>query len=118
MNHYSTLRDFAMKLPGTTEEVQWEDHLLIKVGSKMFVMFSLAEDTDQLMNVKCIPERAAELIEMEGVDPAPYLAKHNWIRITQEARLSIKELKELIEQSYQLVFAKLPKKARLVISKG
>ena len=31
-----SIREFCMALPMTTEEVQWEEHLLFKIGGKMF----------------------------------------------------------------------------------
>jgi hypothetical protein len=55
----------------------------------------------------------AELIEREGIIPAPYLARAMWV---QEAELGSalerRELESLIRASYDLVVAGLPKSKR------
>lgn len=114
MNDPASLQDFAMSLPGATQIVQWESDLLIKVGEKMFAIFSLASSA-HLISLKCSPERAAELLELEGVRPMPYLSKHHWISIAREARLSKKDLEALISMSYEIVLSKLPKKKQAEI---
>lgn len=108
-----SLRIFCLSLPGATEQIQWESDLLFKVGGKMFVVTGLGARFS--LSFKCTPEKFGELVEREDIIPAPYLAKHNWVALRSEKALSTKELKDLIRGSYDLVFAKLPKKARLEI---
>lgn len=62
--------------------------------------------------VKCTPERFAELVEIEGIIPAPYMAHNKWVAVQELGALRQAELKELIQVSYQLVLHKLPKKAQ------
>jgi len=64
------------------------------------------------LSLKCTPEKFAELIEREGIDPAAYVGRNKWIHISDRDAISASELKLLIENSYQLVFAKLPKRLR------
>ena len=59
---------------------------------------------------KCTPEKFAELVEIEGIIPAPYMARNHWVAMTNMDALRQPEIKELIQSSYQLVFEKLPKK--------
>jgi predicted DNA-binding protein (MmcQ/YjbR family) len=59
---------------------------------------------------KCTPEKFAELVEIEGIIPAPYMARNHWVAMLEMDALRQSEIKELIQCSYQLVREKLPKK--------
>jgi len=65
---------------------------------------------------KCTPERFAELVELEGIIPAPYMARNHWVAFTKMDALRQPEIKELIHQSYQLVLEKLPKKLQMELA--
>ena len=53
-----------------------------------------------------------QLVEREGVIPAPYLARAQWVALEQEDALRLPELKRLLREAYDIVLAKLPKKIR------
>jgi predicted DNA-binding protein (MmcQ/YjbR family) len=105
------LRRVCLAFPGVTEDVKWVQDLCFCVGGKMFVVVNL-EPPHQL-SFKCTPETFAELVEREGVVPAPYLARAMWV---QESELGTvfeqRELEPLIRSSYDLVLATLPKSKR------
>ncbi len=105
-----------MSFPGATEEIQWGSSLLFKVGGKMFVITSMDNFSENLLSLKGDPEKFDELTETEGIIPAPYLARNKWIAIQRSSPIKIKELKELIKTSYELVYNKLPKKTKESIS--
>ncbi len=44
--------------------------------------------------------------------PAPYLARAQWVALETEDALSVAELKQRLRNSYDLVFARLPRKTR------
>jgi len=52
----------------------------------------------------------AELIEQDGIIPAPYVARYHWVALERFDALPQRELKELLKKAYQLVREKLPKK--------
>jgi predicted DNA-binding protein (MmcQ/YjbR family) len=105
------VRTFCLSLPHTTEKIQWTHDLLFCVGGKMYCVVNLEPGLSPTkVALKCTPERFAELIEIEGIIPAPYLARNHWVAFTQMDALRQPEIKELIRTSYQLVFGKLPKK--------
>jgi predicted DNA-binding protein (MmcQ/YjbR family) len=52
------------------------------------------------------------LIAIEGIVPAPYAARFNWVLMTNPKALSQKMLKALLTDSYQMVAAGLPAKVR------
>src|SRR3954466_3040419 len=103
------IRALCMSIPHVTEEVQWEDHLLFKISGKMFAITTLGPVGVRL-SLKSTPEKFAELTEIPGVIPAPYMARNFWIALERWDALRRNEMEELIHESYQLVFAKLTKK--------
>jgi predicted DNA-binding protein (MmcQ/YjbR family) len=110
------IREYCLSLPGATEEVQWESSLLFKVGGKIFVITGFNNTSENVLSLKSDPEKFEELIEQEGIIPAPYLARNKWISVQRSSRIKTSELKDLIKTSYDLVFAKLPKKVKEGIS--
>jgi predicted DNA-binding protein (MmcQ/YjbR family) len=104
-------RVYCMGLPHTTETVQWGANLVFKVGGKMYAMAEL-EAADHWLSFKCSPEDFAELCEREGIIPAPYLARAQWVTLQTEDAIPRPELKRLLRQAYDLVFAKLPKRTQ------
>ena len=104
-------RGYCMGLPHTTETVQWGANLVFKDGGKMYAMAEL-EDADHWLSFKCSPEDFAELCEREGIIPAAYLARAQWVTLETEDAIPRAELKRLLRQAYDLVFAKLPKRTQ------
>ena len=109
------LRQLCLSFPGATEQIQWGDDLLFKVGGKMFVVIPL-EPARVWLTLKADPEEFAELTERPGVIPAPYLARAKWIAIESRETLPQTEIAALLRKSYELVFAKLPEAAKRAIS--
>jgi len=109
------IRELCLSLPHVTEEIQWEDHLLFKIGGKMFAITTLGPIGVRL-SIKATDERFAELTEVPGVIPAPYMARNKWIALERWDALRRSEIEELVRESYALVFAKLPKKKQAELS--
>lgn len=109
------IRKCCMSFPHATEQVQWENDLLFKVGGKMFAATPLIP-ARVFLSFKCTPDGFAELTERPGVIPAPYLARSQWVAMESEDALPASEVKQLLRKSYDLVFAKLPKKTQKELS--
>lgn len=105
------LRKLCLSFPGTTEQIQWGDDLLFKVGGKMFAVTRL-EPAKVWLSLKANPENFAELTERPGVIPAPYLARAKWIALESPDAFPDAELAQLLRASYELVLARLPQKIR------
>lgn len=105
------LRKLCLSLPGVTEQVQWGDNLVFKVGGKMFAVAPL-EPARVWLTIKADPEEFADLTERPGIIPAPYLARAKWIAIESAHILPQSEVETLLLRSYDLVAAKLPRAAR------
>ena len=107
------LREYCVAKQATTEGFPFDEvSLVVKVMDKMFVILSL--DGDGYMNLKCDPERAIELrAEYPAeITPGYHMNKKHWNSVYFNGSLSDKMLKELIDHSYDLVVASLPKKKR------
>ncbi|MBZ5728377.1 MAG: MmcQ/YjbR family DNA-binding protein [Acidobacteriia bacterium] len=105
------VRRYCMSLPRVTEKVQWEHDLVFKIGGKMFAVAAL-EPGRVWLSFKCTAEGFGELTERPGIIPAPYMARAQWVALEAEDALPAAELKALLRQSYDLVFARLPKKTQ------
>lgn len=105
------VRNICLALPSATENVQWGSDLVFKVADKMFAVMNL-EPGATALSFKCSPEEFQELSERPGCLPAPYLARAQWIAMEHLDALPAREVQRLLRQSYDLVVAKLPKKAR------
>ncbi|PYU82209.1 MAG: hypothetical protein DMG50_13005 [Acidobacteria bacterium] len=109
------LRELCLSFPGATEQIQWGSDLLFKVGGKMFVATPL-EPAPVCLSFKASPEHFAELTERPSVIPAPYLARAQWVALQAWDALPDDELARLLRDSYDMVFARLPKKTREAVS--
>ena len=107
------LQSFFAQLPGAVDEYPFGPGALVfKVGGKMFGL--IAEDTWPLtITLKCDPDLALELrAQYPAVRPGYHFNKTHWNTITVDDSIPIDELTELIDHSYQLVLAGLPRAKR------
>jgi predicted DNA-binding protein (MmcQ/YjbR family) len=111
------LRKLCLSFPGATEQTVWEGDLTFKVANKMFA-HTVLEVAPVWLSFKSSPENFAELTERQGIIPAPYLARAQWVALETRDALSIDELTGLLRESYEMVVAKLPKKTRELLSQG
>jgi predicted DNA-binding protein (MmcQ/YjbR family) len=105
------VRTYCLSFPHVTETVQWGYDLVFKIGGKIFAVTAL-EAAPVCLSFKCTPEKFAELVERDNIIPAPYVARYHWVALERFNALSEKELKALLREAYDLVFEKLPKKAK------
>src|SRR5258708_40128043 len=103
------LRKLCLSFPGTTEQIQWGDNLLFKVGGKMFAVAAL-EPAAVWMSLKAKPENFAELTERPGIIPAPYRARAKRIALESQDSLPAAEIAGLLRESDHLVLSNLPRK--------
>lgn len=105
------LREVCLSFPGATEQMQWGNDLVFKVGGKMFAVTPL-EPASVCLSFKASPGTFAELTERPNIIPAPYLARAQWVALQTKDALPAEELARMLRESYDLVFVKLPKKTR------
>jgi predicted DNA-binding protein (MmcQ/YjbR family) len=100
-----SLREFCLSFAGASENLQWGEELCFKVGGKIFAMLALG-GVPQSLTFKCNPETFAEVTEKEGVVPAAYVGRHQWVTVKRLDVLQDAELQDMIRQSYEMVSGK------------
>ena len=97
--------------PGAEEATPFgPDVIVYKVGGKMFAL-TVPEDFPARINLKCDPERAVILRdEYESILPGYHMNKRHWNTLVLDGSLPSRLVGELIDHSYDLVAASLPKK--------
>jgi predicted DNA-binding protein (MmcQ/YjbR family) len=102
-----SLREYAVKKPGAEEGFPFGESVLVfKVKGKIFLLLPLDEDVVQF-NVKCDPEKALEWREQyDAVQPGYHMNKKHWNTVIVDGTLNNKQLKEMIDDSYNLVSKK------------
>jgi predicted DNA-binding protein (MmcQ/YjbR family) len=110
MPRTNPLLAFCRNLPHATEDIKWQKDLCFSIGGKMFAVFNM-DDLSQVA-FKTTPATFAMLTKQTAIIPAPYAARFHWVSVRDPKALPRKALEELIEESYQLVAAKLPRKVR------
>jgi predicted DNA-binding protein (MmcQ/YjbR family) len=115
------LREYLLRLPHVVETMQWGANLVFwvgdkAIGGKMFAVVNLEDDQRAVLSFAAGPERYAELLETEGIFPAPYLARAHWVALKRWGVFRTRELEELLEHGRQLVYDKLPKRTREVLA--
>jgi predicted DNA-binding protein (MmcQ/YjbR family) len=96
--------------PGSVEEYPFGDGVMVfKVAGRIFAMVPLGESPGSV-SLKCDPARATALRARYAAVTAGYhLNKRHWNTVTLDGSLPDDELWELIDHSYDLVVARLPK---------
>jgi predicted DNA-binding protein (MmcQ/YjbR family) len=88
------------------------DASVFKVAGKMFALSAL-DRTPLECSLKCEPEIAVELRRSYGaIRPGYHLNKRHWNTITLDGSLPDHLVRDLIEDSYDLVVGALPKRIR------
>lgn len=107
--HIEALREYCINKKGVTESFPFDQNTLVfKVGGKMFLLIDLSNPID--FNAKCDPERAIALREeYDEIVPGYHMNKVHWNTVKMNGRLAIKQLQDLIDHSYDLVYAGLSK---------
>jgi predicted DNA-binding protein (MmcQ/YjbR family) len=81
------------------------------VGGKIFAITDL--ENFEYINLKCDPERSAELRERyPGITPGYHMNKKLWNSVSVQGNVPDPLILELADHSYRLIRDSLPKKVR------
>jgi predicted DNA-binding protein (MmcQ/YjbR family) len=107
------LRGWCLQQGGALEDFPFgPEHSVFKVAGKMFALSAL-DRTPLEVSVKCEPELAVELRNSyPAIRPGYHLNKRHWNTLTLDGRLPDQLVRDLIEDSYDLVVSALPKRVR------
>jgi len=105
---------YCLNKPGAWQDQPWEEDVVAKVGSKIFAF--LGQDHVDTIGLKCGPDRdvANEWLARYPDDAAvmAYIGRSGWNTLRIGGAIPDEELLEAIDNSYDVVVSKLPKKER------
>jgi predicted DNA-binding protein (MmcQ/YjbR family) len=111
--------DVCTGLAGAVEDYPFGDEVAVfKVGGRMFALVML-EGSPGTVNLKCDPDLALELrARYEAVRPGYHQNKRHWNTVELDGSVEDDELRAMIDHSYELVVARLPRAVRLELESG
>ncbi|MDQ2925570.1 MAG: MmcQ/YjbR family DNA-binding protein [Acidobacteriota bacterium] len=114
-------RTFLLKLPHVVETQQWGDNLVFwvgdkAIGGKMFCLLNLDPGDHGVASYSAGPERFAELVEREGLAPAPYMARIHWVAAERWSAWRNAEWESELRAAHAITFAKLTTRTRDVLA--
>jgi predicted DNA-binding protein (MmcQ/YjbR family) len=117
MNKSEFIREVCLSMKGATEDMPFDETTLcFRVGGKIFAITDI-EDKPVEVNLKCEPEKAIELREKyDYIKPGWHMNKKHWNTVTIDEHSDYELIVNLVKDSYNLIFDKLPKKEKIKIS--
>lgn len=107
--HRPAFEAFVLSLPAAVVVRQWRDDSVAKIGDKIFCL--LDRDPGEIW-LK-VSDMSFDLMrEMEGIRPAPYLARAGWLAISGQSALTDDDVRAYIVEAHRLVAARLSRKKR------
>jgi predicted DNA-binding protein (MmcQ/YjbR family) len=110
------LRAACLALPGAREEQPFSrapDVSTFKVGGKVFALSSLGASEPLRVSLKCEPDIAVGLRAAHAaITPGYHLDKRHWNTVVIDGTLPERMVVDMIEDSYDLVVAGLPRARR------
>jgi predicted DNA-binding protein (MmcQ/YjbR family) len=105
--------DYCLAKPGAWQDEPWEGDVVVKVADKIFAF--LGPTGNRTIGLKCGDRETADLLldRYQGAaTKTAYIGKHGWNTFSLDGTIPPDEIQDLIDTSYQLVVAKLPKSKR------
>jgi predicted DNA-binding protein (MmcQ/YjbR family) len=115
------IRELCLSLPHVTESVNWGHHLVFwvgdkAIGGKMFALIHLDDAGTGVVWFHCGAERYQELLEIDGIIPAPYMAKAHWVTVERWDVLRQREFEDELRRAHTLIYEKLPKRVKTILA--
>jgi len=108
-----TFENFIGNLQAVEIVHQWGNASVGKVGGKIFSIYSVwGEGKNWKIGFKCSDLSFKMLPELEGIFPAPYLARAKWVQVLQNSELGQDDIEAYIIEAHRLIASKLTKKSR------
>jgi predicted DNA-binding protein (MmcQ/YjbR family) len=105
-------REYCLSKKEVTEELPFDENTLVfKVAGKIFAITDI--DKFESINLKCNPEKAEDLrANYNAIQPGYHMNKKHWNTILNNSDVNDILLKQMIDESYNLVIQGLPKKIK------
>jgi predicted DNA-binding protein (MmcQ/YjbR family) len=113
------LRDHCLTFPGVAETFPFGPQTSVfKVADKMFALSRLGQRPPRI-SLKCDPLLAEQLREAHAtVLPGYHLNKRHWNTVIVDGSLPDRMIKDMIEDSYDLVVSQLSRSRRRALGWG
>jgi predicted DNA-binding protein (MmcQ/YjbR family) len=106
------IADHCRSLAYARGEMKWGNDLVFTIGGKMFAVLEMTDEPFGRFSFKCTQGQFEALSRCEGIIPASYMARAQWVSVTAPDAISLEDALAFIEESYEMVKAKLPKKVQ------
>lgn len=104
---------FCATLKATTHVIQWGNASVWKIGGKIFAICSFwGKEEGEKISFKCNDLSYQILCELNGIIPAPYLARAKWVQVQTSEAMDDDDLKAYIETAHGIIAKKLTKAKR------
>ena len=112
------LHEYCLSKKGAFEDYPFDEvTLCFKVVGKIFAITSL--NIPLSVNLKCDPELATDLRERyEDVQPGYHMNKKHWNTVITDGEIPDREIKKMIDHSYELIIQGLSKRQRELLEKS
>ena len=115
------IRAYLLTLPHAVETMQWGANLVFwvgdkTIGGKMFALVNLDGDGKAVISYAAGRERYSELLEVEGIIPAPYMARIFWVAVERWDVFRTTEWERELRAAHTITFNKLPQRTRAVLA--
>jgi predicted DNA-binding protein (MmcQ/YjbR family) len=104
---------FILVLPAATLVRQWGDASVAKVGGKIFAIFGGVTGNPAGLSFKCSDLTFEMLPQLDGITPAPYLARAKWVAVGEASALTLDEVAAYLVEAHRLVAMRLPRRRKL-----
>jgi predicted DNA-binding protein (MmcQ/YjbR family) len=115
------IRCICLGLPHVVEALKWKHYLAYwigdrEIGGKMFAMTDLDSARTGVFSFYCGAERFHDLLEIEGIRPAPYMFNHAWVALEHWDALRPREIEVELARAHALIYEKLPKRVKAALA--
>ncbi len=109
----AALRDYCSGFPGAGESHPFgPETAVFKVTGKIFAISRLGQQPLEV-SLKCEPSLAVQLREIHAaIRPGYHLNKQHWNTVTLDGSIPDRMVRDMIEDSYDLVVSRLPQSRR------
>jgi predicted DNA-binding protein (MmcQ/YjbR family) len=110
----AALRRACLALPGATETFPFgPENSVFKVAGKIFALSRLDRAPSLRISLKCEPGLAEQRrASHAAITAGSHLNKRHWNTVVLDGSLTDEMVRDMIEDSYDLIVAKLPKRTR------
>ena len=111
---WTDVRAYCLSKPGAWQDEPWEGDAVAKVGAKIFAF--LGSEPSHTVGLKCGADRDAadEWLARypDDASASAYIGRFGWNSLRIDAAIPDDELLAAIDESYEAIVSKLPKRDR------